>query len=287
MITSTLSDRTTSAFLLSIGTSLSFESVFKGTNAPYDPDRPIPNKIDINNYDEIWINLFTLFRNIVSSVPSSSVSKLMPDDIAYVLAEEVELIQDVVKMQTSDSVRVVFYTSSYQNLKSNFKHAKLRDDNTEKQKQMTDLLKESIGIFYKMHALSKTFRHYKLYIKDNDTSNKKILLLSNYAFDLLSHKNFSKMDLLESHTGVLKERSKWHTKYLDGKNMPRLPFNECFLQVFGDSQTFHPMDKVLRKDILDLAEKSNWNPLTTNERIRFTIGNLKNPYFVSILREML
>jgi hypothetical protein len=47
------------------------------------------------------------------------------------------------------------------------------------------------------------------------------------------------------------------------------------------------MDKVLRADILELAERSNWNPLTTDERIRFTISGLKNPFFVSILKEML
>jgi hypothetical protein len=288
MHTSALSERTMSAFMLSIGTSLSFESLFPGTQPPYDLARSIPNKIDLNEYDELWINIFTLFRNIVGSVPTVKVQSLTPDDVGYVLGEEAELIRDIVKMYTSGNVRVVFYSSSYHNLKSEFKHASVRTDNTEKQRQMTDLLTGSVSVFYRTQTKSDTLKHFKLYLEGEQQSrNKKILLLSNYAFDLLSHSQFSKMDLLESHTGVLKEKAKWHTKYTDGKNLVRMPFNKLLLQVFGDSQTFYPMDKNLRKDIIDLSESAKWNPLTTDERVRFTISQLKNPYFVSILKDML
>jgi hypothetical protein len=203
------------------------------------------------------------------------------------MGEEVELIQDLVKMYTGGSVKVVFYSSSYQDLKKHFKHASVRTDNTEKQRQMTDLLTGSINAFYKLQTKRDTLKHFKLYLEPISAMDKKVLLLSNYAFDLLSYKKFMKMDLLESHTGVLKERAKWHTKYSDGKNLVRMPFNEMLLQVFGDSQTFYPMDKNLRKDVIELAEASQWNPLTTDERIRFTVGNLKNPYYASILKEMI
>lgn len=286
MITSALSERTMSAFMLSIGTSLSFESLFPGTQAPYDPERQIPNKIELGEYDELWVNLFTLFRNIVGAVPSMKVAQLTPDDVGYVLTEEVELIRELVKIGTGSNVKVIFYTSSYQDLKKHFKHANVRMDNTERQRQMTDLLTGSINAFYKLRTDKVGMEYFKLYLQPREP-NKKVLLLSNYAFDLLSHKRFTKMDLLESHTGVLKERAKWHTKYADGKNLFRMPFNEMLLQVFGDSQTFHPMDKNLRKDVIELAESSQWNPLTTEERVRFTIGNIKNPYYVSILREMM
>lgn len=286
MITSALSERTMSAFMLSIGTSLSFESLFPGTQPAYDPERPIPNKIDLNDYDELWINLFTLFRNIVGSVPTVKVPGLMAEDVAYVMGEEVDLIQELVSMNTDNRVKVIFYSSSYKDLKKHFKHANVRADNTEKQRQMTDLLTASINSFYKYQTKRDSLKHFNLYLEPLNSSNKKVLLLSNYAFDLLSYKKFMRMDLLESHTGVLKDRSRWNTKYNDGKNLVRMPFNEMLLQVFGDSQTFHPMDKNLRKDIIELAQSSQWNPLTTDERVRFTVGNLKNPYFVSILREM-
>lgn len=288
MITSALSERTMSAFMLSIGTSLSFESLFPGTQPPYDPDRAIPNKVELNDYDELWINVFTLFRNIVGAVPTIKIPTLTPEDVWYVLGEEVELIQDIVKMYTGGNVKVVFYSSFYQDLKNQFKHASVRVDNTEKQRQMTDLLTSSVSAFYKVQTKRDTLKHFKLYLEgDQQSRNKKVLLLSNYAFDLLSHNQFSKMDLLESHTGVLKEKAKWHTKYSDGKNLVRMPFNKMLLQVFGDSQTFYPMDKNLRKEIIDLSESAKWNPLTTDERVRFTVSQIKNPYFVSILREMM
>lgn len=288
MITSALSERTMSAFMLSIGTSLSFESLFPGTQPAYDPDRVIPNKVELTDYDELWINVFTLFRNIVGSVPTIKVPSLTPDDVGYVLGEEVELIQDIVKLYTGDQVKVVFYSSTYSDLKNQFKHASVRADNTEKQRQMTDLLTGAISAFYKTQTKRETLKHFKLYLEaDLESRNKKVLLLSNYAFDLLSYNRFSKMDLLESHTGVLKEKAKWHTKYTDGKNLVRMPFNKMLLQVFGDSQTFYPMDKNLRKDVIDVAESAKWNPLTTDERVRFTISQIKNPYFVSILRDMM
>jgi hypothetical protein len=275
-----------SAFYLSIGTSLSFESLFTGTREPYDLERVIPNKVDIGHYDEMWINLFTLFRNIVGSVPTVEVPRLLPGDIAYVLSEEVETIQELLKEHSGGRVPAVFYTSSYEGLERLYKHAIIRGDNTEKQRLMTDLLGQTLTIFYKSHQLGKTYKHFKVHLKDEGQSRKKVLLLSHYAFDLLSHKAFDKMDLLESHTGILKERAKWHTKYMDGKNLNRLPFNQLFLQVFGDSQTFRPMDKQLREDILEIAEASNWNPLTTDERIRFTLQNLKNPFFKTIIKDM-
>lgn len=286
MITSALSARTMSAFYLSIGTSLSFESLFTGTREPYDLERVIPNKVDILDYDEMWINLFTLFRNIVGSIPTIEVPRLMPEDVAYVLSEEVETIQELLKEHSGGRVAPVFYVSSYEGLNKLYKHAIVRTDNTEKQKQMTDLLGQSLSIFYKTHQLGKTYKHFKVHLKNDGQTRKKILLLSNYAFDLLSYKAFDKMDLLESHTGILKERAKWHTKYMGGKDLNRLPFNVLFLQVFGDSQTFRPMDKQLREDILEVAENSNWNPLTTDERIRFTLQNLKNPYFKTIIKDM-
>lgn len=288
MITSTLSERTTSAFSLSIGTSLSMESIFEGQKPAYDPERPIPNKIDIGKYDEFWINVFTLYRNIIGSVPSNLVQSLMPDDIAYVLNEEIELIRELVKMYTGDKVKVITYSCDYRfsDLKKKHPHAKIRTDTTDRQRMMTDLTGQSISYYYRLSPLNEFSKHYSLGIGDVKSISKKVLLLSNYAYDLLSNNKFLKMDLLESHTGVLKEKPKWYTKYTDGKNLNRLPFNSCFLQVFGDSQTFHPMDKALREEVKSLAEEKNWNTLTSNERIRFTLSSMKNQYFAEILKSM-
>lgn len=285
MITSTLSARTMSAFMLSIGTSLSFESLFTGTMPAYDPLREIPNKIDIHEYDEIWINLLTLFRNIYGSVPSVQASRLLPEEIADTLAEEVETILEIVKANSHSPIKVVFYTSDYADLSTVYKHAKIRGDSTEKQKSLTALAGETLTMFYKSHKLGDMFKHFRLHI-NNDQPSSKIIILTHYAIDLLSYDKFTKMDLLESHTGVLKERHRWHTKFIDGKNLTRIPFNRLFLQVFGDSQTFHPMGKDIRSEILNIAEQYDWNPLTTKDRLRVTMDFIRNPYMLTILKEM-
>jgi hypothetical protein len=51
-----LSTRTISAFPLSISTSLALESIFTPKLPPYDPNRIIPEHINLIDYQEIWIN---------------------------------------------------------------------------------------------------------------------------------------------------------------------------------------------------------------------------------------
>jgi len=46
----TLASRTVSAFPISIGTSLAFESVFFPRQPSYDPERQIPNRVEVTQY---------------------------------------------------------------------------------------------------------------------------------------------------------------------------------------------------------------------------------------------
>lgn len=70
--------RTVSAFPLSVGTSLALESVFNGVQEPIDPNRVIPQKVEINNYDAFWINVGTLFRNLYNALNKDSIKFLRP-----------------------------------------------------------------------------------------------------------------------------------------------------------------------------------------------------------------
>lgn len=293
-----LYDRAISAFPVSVGTSLALESIASGEYPPIDPNRKIPNQVIISNYDEMWINLHTLFRNFIGSMDRTYVPRLAADEVLNVLLEEMEIISEVISTASFSNTKMVYYACTYESLNSPilYKFSRLRVDTTDMQKFLTKLFTDTIKALIKTQKESKDLEKFdirfldselKKPIKDTIIIKNKGLIITHKAFDLLSHVNFSVLDLLESHTGVLKPREMWYTKFYQGKELSRIPFCNGMLQVFGDSETFSPMDIKLRKDIIDLAEKYKWTQVTTREKIRDNIAYLKNPFFKEVLKTII
>ena len=282
MIVSALSNRAMSSYSLSIGTALALESIAVGPKPVYDPDRIIPGGIDLKNYDEVWINVLTLFRNLYGSVERNTLDQIKVEEWASVLEEEVDILRDVFRVWDA-GLKIVFYTSVY-DIKHKYKHARFRTDNTELQMRTTKLIGKVLTKFYEGRPVTETMKHFSGLIHPD----KRIrgLILTHYAYDLLSSKDFKSLDLLESHTGVLKSKALWYTKFSDHKESMRIPFNELFLQVFGDSTIFHPHDKKLRQEILGIAEKYNWSFATTKDRIHLGLSMISNPFYRAVLNEM-
>ena len=88
-------------------------------------------------------------------------------------------------------------------------------------------------------------------------------------YDLLSHKRFHQLDLLESNTGKLKKKHAWNSKYYPvGKaDMSHLPFMKMLLMVFGDRPLIHPSIFKLRDSILQTSVKRGWTPVTTRDKV--------------------
>jgi hypothetical protein len=283
--TDALSNRTMSSFPISIGTSFILEAMFTGPNPTYDPERVSPAKVDLNKYTEVWINLFTIFRNIISAMDKEGFNKVMPADLASVLEFEIDLIKRAIEEHTFNRVKVIYYACDYAGLEKEFPHARVRVDSTERQKIYTTLLTNTINTFFRSQAKVDYFKHFKLRL--TPIGRPKALIITHYAFDLLSWKHFETLDLLESHTAVVKTRAVWNSKYMEGKSLVRIPFSEMFMQVFGDANTFYPNDRKLREEIISIAEKNNWNSFTTKDRILLGITQISNPYHISILKEMM
>jgi hypothetical protein len=279
-----LASRTTSSFPVSIGTALALESIATGTQKPYDPDRIIPNKINIKEYDYFYINLMSLFRNILGSVSSKDVPALMPGDIVQILDQEVSIIKDIISMESNGKTKCLFYVSKYENLNKKHPYAFIRKDNTDKQKQYSTVMQIVINEFIKTQN-KDSVEIFDLELESKTKVN--ALILTHFAYDLLSNKKFSKLDLIESHTGVLKDKSQFYTKLTGGKELIRIPFNDMSMQVFGDSQTFTPMPSKTRQLILDLADKYQWHQGTTRDRLFYSINTLYDKLLVDILRTML
>lgn len=278
--------RTLSSFPLSVGTGLALESIFTPTQDRIDSEREIPEQIVIKNYDEFWINIYTLFRNITSSMSVEQVTSVTASDVLDALNSEMDVIIGLLQNEANGLVIPRFYLSEYSNLDKKYPLAIIRGDTTIGQKNYRKLYTETVKLLIKQGLAERGI----LVFKDNIEPKKaypKAIILTHVVHDLLKYAKFSKLDLLESHTGVLKTNNKFYTKYLNGKELFPLPFNKLLLQVFGDKETFRPQSSEMKKTLIELAKENKWTPATTREKIITNIGSMKNHYLSEIFKKML
>ena len=287
MSTSPVYERATSAFPFSVGTSLSMESLFDGPNESIDPDRQIPQQVNITDYNELWINCATLFRNMYTAIPRDRLSEVVSRDCVDVLATEMSQILELVNEQSQGKTRVIYYICSYKGLEKEFKGALRRIPNTDKQKSYQNLLDETLN-----KLLRRVRETRELDIKEFDVNifpdeRIKALVMTHYAVDLLSAKRFRSMDLLESHTGVLKKFNTWYTKYFNGKELMMIPFNEHLIKFFGDNDLIVPFHFKVRRVIQEVAERNKWNYATSMSKVRSDIGTIKDHFARNEILKML
>jgi hypothetical protein len=66
-----------------------------------------------------------------------------------------------------------------------------------------------------------------------------------------------------------------------------MPFREDLIQVFGDAETFKPMEIALRKALIAIATKKNWSNITSRESIERGISELQNPDHKALMKSIL
>ena len=262
-MSSVLDSRVMSGFPLSIGTALAFESLFESRQDPYDPERVIPEIKDVDKYTNILINVDTLVRNIISSVPAEDIKEIRSEDLSAVAIDEMDIIQDILALEGKKLMKPTFYYMNYESIKKEFgsRFVVFRQNNTEKQIRLANLHSEAKELILKQAPLVKSLR------RSFDEKFGQSMIITHHAVDLLNRKEFTKLDLLESNTGELKERFKWYTKFYNGKALVNIPFNKKTLAVFGDKEFIQPMPMKIRNQIIELANDRNWNFGTTTFKV--------------------
>lgn len=286
MVSKALAERNTSAFPVSIGTSLALESIFPPRQPYYDESREIPNQIDITKYKEFWINLNTLFRNMIGSIDKTTFLTSAPGEFAQVVYDEMQVIRSLLSSEGKGICRPVFYACTYDGQYKHQRHKSvmLRHDNTEYQKAVSGAYMKAIGYLAKMDDSIKLLDD--ALIPD---ARVKALLLSHYPWDLISHSHFSDLDLIESNTGKLKTKAQWWTKYykLPGKELSTLPFNEKLLKIFGDHVMFQPMDIRFRRMVYDVSVERRWTPFTTIAKMNMDVElTFKDKFMAMVFRDI-
>jgi hypothetical protein len=265
--------RAVGQYPLSIATSLAIES----TNGVH-PDIVV-EKPPILEYPEIWINIRTLFRNLMGSFDKDTAGGVVPPELMSTLVEEMDTIASIIRDSANGRTNVIFYYSNYKDIDKKYHHAVFIEDRTDRQKQYTLIHNQTMKLLLKQHA--NDIRIFDLKLHSEYLA--KALILTHYPYDLLSHKSFGQLDLLESHTGAIKGRALYYTKYHEGKTLSRIPFREDLIQVFGDSVIFKPYDIKVRKEVIEIAEKYKWNQVVTFEKLKYGIEQIKNPYAKEVL----
>lgn len=277
-----LSSREVGEYLLSIPTSLAIQSM-AGTH----PEQPT-HSARFDQFDEFWVNLRTLYRNLIGSVHREQIRLLTPGGVAQALLDELRMLRGIVYDLSRGRVQLVTYVSNYEDLGTHYPHALLKQDSTPKQIEHAAFRDEALGILISAMEREGDIELHVFTRMIKPPRSGKTLIMTHYAFDLLSYRNFRELTLLESHTGNVKERTQWYTKYSGGNRMTPMPWDEGLLQIFGDSETFRPMANKLRSAVIEMAERCSWSALTTQAKIKFNIEqNTVNPWAKEVLLQIL
>lgn len=261
------------------------ESLFPRRLPAYDVDRKIPNQINVGDYQECWISLSTMFRNMVNSVNKDVIMNASEKEFKEAIESEIDVINGLFMNEGNNLCKPIYYHCTYKGLPSKIPNQiQLRTDKTDGQK------------FYRhkhdmvMKMLTKTndeVREFDTEIRGQNRTN--AILLTHYPWDLLSYKNFNKLDLLESNTGRLKSRYLWNTKYypVGDENLSILPFSRRLLLVFGDRVQIQPSDMKLRRLIVEAAKAGKWTALTTDAKVLMDLEiTIREPYVLQLLRNL-
>lgn len=255
--------RETGAFPVSIGTSLAIEGLLG--RHPNQPKRPPGYK----RIREVWVNLRTLIRNFYASMTAEQQSQVSLEQAIELLNEEVQVLPTVLQQETRGQVSVVWYLASLDEVKWQFPHAKYKEPHTEKQRFRHQL---------ELHTLTQWYPRLMeqgipvMEIKRRPATHPAVVaLLTHYPHELLWRFQFDAFFLLESHTGKLKNYSKWTTKLKGVKDEEHIPFNEFTLQLFGEGTLFDAFPKKLRDEVKVIADIRHWTAVTTLEKMRSDI----------------
>lgn len=249
---------------VSMGSSLAIESLFG--IYPEAEQSPPP----IRNYDQIYINIATLIRNLINTLDAQKQKALDVELILEFTIEEMRTIDAWVTDQTNARVKVFFYYNDRSRIARVFPHANVKDKLTSKQLLLATLEKEAVRLIFKQRLDVKT-SYFQIHLHPNPG---RTAINTHVILDLLSYRRFDKLDLVESHTGVIRKTSSWGHK-LTVKDQS-LPFNPYTYQVFGDNRDIKPVNKNEREAIVEIARKRRWSPTTTLDKIDKSLDDLEN-----------
>lgn len=243
------------------------------------------NTAPIADFDELWINFRTLFRNVVGAINANDLKTITANELGYVVMEEVAIIKGVLEDQGFNT-EVFLYACTYNNVRGLYREGIMKEGMTPLQQAYAEL--ENGAIKSVIEHIGEDSVLLKQYDTTILTNPKRCVLLSHFPIDLLNIKGARELVLIESHTGKLKRRNQWNTKLKDGNmDISRIPFDRMTIQMFGDKGNLflaHP--KQYRAKLVELSIKYQWTPLTTEQRIKQCVELSREPFLMAAVQKM-
>lgn len=265
--------RTLGASGLSIGTHLALETIFKDYLIIYDEKREFETE-DVSKYKyHVW-NLYTIIRNIINSCNIKDYKIVLEDkNFLSILQDEITILSG--QYESTDCKPLLFYPD-YKEIYKNY--------NAGKEVHTTVIYQEHLDIRDKLNKLEKKLgsinegKDYKLPKLEVKTTDK-ILITTNLPVDLFNH---YPLTLLESHTGKIKHKEDFNSKYhvLGKQDISMLPYVEEILYLMGDRNIVATTSLKIRRTLLERAITGNWTVRTTREKV---LDDLKKDPEVSAL----
>lgn len=241
----------------------------------------------IANFDELWINFRTLFRNVVGAINANDLKSITAKELAYAVMEERAIIKGVLE-DHGFNTDVYLYICTYHNVSNIFREGILKQGMTPIQQAYAELENSAAQAVF--DELGKDTDMLLLFDTTIVAHSKKCMLLSHFPIDLLNMMNVNSNDLclVESHTGAIKRRNKWNTKLKEGNmDISRIPFDKMTIQMFGDKgNLFLAYPKEYRAKLVELSIKYQWTPLTTESRIKQCVELSREPLLMQAVQKM-
>jgi hypothetical protein len=201
-------------------------------------------------------------------------------DIAYAILQEMEVISSLCHNEGNGLISPVFYINTYKRLLTKSYPGILFRESDAKglvlYRTMHDATMRMFMDNKDVHIVDSKFRVEK---------GRKAIMLTHIPYDLLSYTEFDKLHLLESHTGVIKTRKDWWSKYypIGTKDMSHFPFLERLMLVFGDKYLIRAQLIKVRNEIYVMSLERGWHVLTTDAKVKMDIGLMKDHYLRKFL----
>ena len=261
----TTKEREVGEFGLSIATDLAIAG-----SLGRHPDNPLTRR-PVDDYRGVWCNLATLVRNAYGSYATEDQRRLdsqhLIDDVEQDIQAMMPLYQQILPEDRQVVIRL--YYNDYSKVSEVLSRARPRTMKTDLQKQTFELQSDAIRAL--IEGYPEDVAQFQFHLKGN---HGKVLLMTHHPVDLLSRKHFQDVALLESHTGKVKTRDKWYTKYGKDDALKRIPFDQAMIQIFGDGNNLLAMaPPKIRRKLLDIAQKKRWTYMTTKEKV---LSNVKS-----------
>lgn len=267
---------------ISIATSLALAGLYNR-----HPDLKPAKKLPALSANMIYINARTLFRNIYGAIgDTDKANAVSAKEYGGVMLQEMQEIDNFLAHETHP-LKAVFYLPTYHSLDKFAGNGDLRPLKTDKQKIRNKLENDALQYVHDLYKDADAVRPFidiDMTIKLETYQN--IFIITHLPIDLLNIENVADIFLVESHTGKVKPKDQWFSKFYTDKD-PKVPFNKATLLFFGDSGgMFAPQPIKARKRFLEVAEKRKWNAHTTKDRLFLGFELEHEPFILKTLKEL-